>query len=195
MDKIVLNGKRFIALGDFNELRRNLVKDIYDRYERGEDGQIHLSDLDMGRIDAYSHIMVEIMAEEMHEINTTATTPEELRAGYDKLHKDIRREWMRDKWLILSTDVEVEGEKSQTVYFRKFCDHFEEGKETPVFTNMRRLAKAFGDHYEAECVLERLKRETSDENLRLMSVDVAYMSKAQAKGLLDAIFGEDGDAE
>ena len=31
MEKITLNGKRYIALGDFDHLRHNLSKDIYDK--------------------------------------------------------------------------------------------------------------------------------------------------------------------
>ena len=40
MEKITLNGKLYIGLGDFDNLRRNLIRDIYDRYERDENGEL-----------------------------------------------------------------------------------------------------------------------------------------------------------
>ena len=64
MKKHYFDGKQYIALGEFDHLRRNLVRDIYDQYEKDENGQIHLSEIDMGRIDAYTHIMSAIMEED-----------------------------------------------------------------------------------------------------------------------------------
>ena len=57
MEKITLNRRRYIGLAEFNHLRKNLIKDVYDRYERDENGKIPLSERDAGYIDALSHIM------------------------------------------------------------------------------------------------------------------------------------------
>ena len=187
MDMITVNGKRYIALGDFDHMRRNLIKDIYDKYEKDENNQIHLTPEDMGWTGAYHHIMVEIMRDTTHAICETAKDAEDLRRRYDEMYDSIRQEYLDGKFCIVCSDPET----GATMYFRKLCEHVEEGKETPVFTTMRRLAMDFSDHYKATNMLAYLKNETEIEDLRIMPMYIAYMSNEEAKKLLDAIFRDD----
>lgn len=178
MKKTMLNGKRYIALGDFDALRHNLVRDIYDKYERDENGQYHLSDLDAGQIHAYSHIMTAIMDEEIH----AAESPDEIRA----MHDVIRREYLRDKYVIVGRDDEGD------VYFRKMCCCGEDGEEVPAFTGVKRLAKTFDDHYIATLWAKGLSDRTGHE-LKVKPLDIVMMSAEEAQRLLDAIFDGAGE--
>ena len=180
MNKITLNGKHYIALGDFDALRRNLVNDIYERYEKDEDGKIHLSDVDIGRVDAYTHIMTEIMLDEIH----AAESPDEIR----KMHADLRHEWLDGKYVIVGED---DGTK---VYYRKRCACGENGEEQPVFTSVKRYAKAFDDHFIATNHAISLSEETGTE-LEVVPLSFVMMSDAEAKKLLDAIFRDDDEEE
>lgn len=192
MEKITLNGKRYIALGEFDHLRTNLVRDIYDRYERDENGQIHLSDADSGRVDAYTHIMTEIMSDELkaaHEEN-----PEDLRAANQKVRDDIRAEFLDGRYMIVGGDDEGE------VYFRKMCpyvpkDDEDSGDDTPVFTSIKRLGKTWTDHYRATNYCKFLITETGIENLRVVPCWQVYMTDEQRKRLLEAIFRDTGDED
>ena len=188
MDMITINGKHYIGLGDFDHLRRNLVLDIYERYEKDENGQIHLSPEDLGRIDAYSHIMVEIMSDETRVIQRSAENAEDMRSQYDAMYRNIREEWMDGKFCIVCHDPDT----GEVMYFRKLCEHVEEGKDTPVFTSMRRKAMDFNDHYQATNMLAYLKNETKIEDLRVMPLYIVYMSESETKKLLDAILRDDG---
>ena len=176
MDKITLNGKRYIALGDLDHLRHNLSKNIYESYERGEDGKIHLSDTDMAKIDAYNRMMSEVMAEEI----AAAESPDDIR----KMHESIRKEWMHDKFVIVGND------NGENVFFRKMCAVGEDGAERPAFCSKIRLAKTYSDHYDATIYAQYLMQnwdiETMVEPLYLFA-----MTNADAKKLLDAIFKKD----
>lgn len=176
MKKTTINGKMYIALGDFDALRRNCVKDIYDNYERDEEGKLPLTEFDRGRVEAYTHIMTEIMYEEVH----AAESPDEIRA----LHNRLRKEWMFDKFVIVGND---DGEN---MFYRKECCVGENGEEKPVFTSKARLAMAFDDYYVALCTLEYLKKNVDVE----MKIDPLYlhvMTNDEAKKLLEAIFRND----
>lgn len=183
MEKITLNGKRYIALGEFNHLRRNLVKDVYDRYEKDEDGKLHLSEYDQGQIDALSHIMTEIMYEEIKD----AESPEEIKA----MRYKIESEFARHSFMIVAKDEDTGDE----VYFRKYCEHIEEDEETPVFTGMKRLAKTWSDHYAATITAESLKRETGNKSIKVVPAWTRLLPAGAEKKLLNAIFGDDTDDE
>lgn len=180
MRKITIDGKSYIGLGDFDHLRRNLVRDIYDRYEKDENGQIHLDDVDRGCIDAYTHIMDAIMEEEIH----AADSPEDIK----KRHEHLRWEWMDGKFLICAKDTET----GEDIYFRKMCG---EDGDTPTFTTMKRKAREYDNHYHAmnycEFLKERLDKESGITGLSVKPLYLVYMTEAEAKKLLDAIFRDD----
>ena len=182
MKKTTINGKWYIALGEFDHLRRNLVRDIYDQYEKDENGKIHLSDVDVGRIDAYTHIMTAIMEEEV----AAADRPEDIK----KRHERLRHEWMEDKYLIVGKDTETGG----NLYFRKMCGP---DGDTPTFTTMKRKALEYDNHYHATNFLTYLKNRLDGESgvadLKVMPLYLAYMTEAEAKKLLSAIFRDDED--
>lgn len=182
MKKTIIDGKQYIALGDFDHLRRNLVRDIYDRYEKDKNGLIHLSEADMGRVDAYTHIMTAVMEEEI----SAADSPEDIK----KRHERLRHEWMDGKFLICATDSETGVE----MYFRKMCG---EDGDTPTFTTQKRKATEYDNHYHATNFLSylknRLDRESGIADLRIVPLYQAYMTDAEAKKLLDAILRDDDD--
>ena len=185
------DGKQYVALGDLNHLRRNLIQDIRDKYERGEDGQIHMEPEDVGQIGAYSHLMVELLKDQLDVAREEATDSESLRKNYDRVYDRIKREFEEDKYAIVATD-KTQGE---IVYYAR-TDEDESGKQTPVFTDNRRKAEVFEDHYVAQCRLDWLKEHTKGmgsaiDELHIEGLWLVYMnSDAQAR-LLRAIFGED----
>lgn len=187
------DGKQYIALGDLNHLRRNLIQDIRDKYERGEDGQIHMEPEDVGQIGAYSHLMVEILKDQLDVAREEATDAESLRKNYDRVYDRIKREYEEDKYAIVATD-KTQGKKKIVYYAR--TDEDESGKQTPVFTDERRKAEVFDDHFIAQCRLDWLKEHTKGmgsaiDELHIEGLWLVYMnSDAQAR-LLRAIFGED----
>lgn len=186
MEKITLNGKRYIALGDLERLRHNLIRDIYDKYEKDENGQIHLSPEDMGWTGALHHLMVCVMEEEYKEC-----APD--RKKCNEMHDAMRREQFIGKWCIVGSDPETK----ETVYFRKWCpyiakDEDDDGEDTPVLSSLRRDAKLYGDYYKAMLDCENVKK-------KFCKMDFAirpgyYVSGDAERRLLDAIFGSvDGD--
>lgn len=186
------DGKQYIALGDLNHLRRNLIQDIRDKYERGEDGQIHMEPEDVGQIGAYSHLMVEILKDQLAVAREEATDSESLRKNYDRVYDRIKREFEEDKYAIVATD-KTQGEKKIVYYAR--TDEDKDGKQTPVFTDERRKAEVFDDHYIAQCRLDWLKEHTKDmgaavDNLHIEGMWLVWMDGNAQKRLLDAIFGE-----
>ena len=180
--KTIINGKQYIALGEFDHLRRNLVRDIYDKYEKDEKGQIHLSLDDMGRVDAYAHIMTAINEDEIR----AADSPEDIK----RRHERLRSEWMDGKYMITAKDAET----GDTIYFRKMCG---EDGDTPTFTTQKRKALEYDDHYHATNFLAYLNNKLGDESditdLRIVPLYMAYMTEAEAKKLMDALFREDED--
>lgn len=176
MEKIILNGKRYIELGDFDHLRHNLVKDVYEKYEKDENGRLNLSEFDQGQVAAYTHIMTEIMLDEIH----AAESPDEIRA----MHESIRKEWMRDRFVIVGND---DGEN---VFFRKMCAVGENGAENPVFCSKIRLAKTWSNHYDATCYAAYLAQNW-DVEMKVEPLYLFAMTNAEAKKLLDAIFRKD----
>ena len=185
------DGKQYVALGDLNHLRRNLIQDIRDKYERGEDGQIHMEPEDVGQIGAYSHLMVEILKEQLDVARERATDTELLRKGYDRVYDRIKREYEEDKYAIVATD-KTQGE---IVYYARM-DEDKDGKQTPVFTNERRKAEVFDDHYIAQCMLDWLKEHTKGmgsaiDELHIEGLWLVYMNNDAQTRLLRAIFGED----
>lgn len=180
MEKITLNGIRYVALGELERLRRNIILDIYEKYEKDENGQYHLADTDIGAVNALSHLMVQVLQEEYDECAPDRDKCNEMIAG-------VREEAFKHRWCIAAKD------GNRTVYFRKWCDKFGrqdgkgEGEITPVFTDMRRLAKVWSDHYLATVTLESLKRETKVDGLKILPA--AYLSGEAQRRLIDAIFG------
>jgi len=179
MEKIKLNGVRYIALGEFNHLRRNMVRDVYDRYRKAGDGKIHMSEFDQGYTAALNHVMTEIMYDELRD----AESPEEIKA----MHRQVDSEFARHNFMIVAKD----ADSGEEVFFRKYCEHIEEGEETPVFTNKARLARTWSDHYAATSVAKSLRRETGDESIRAVPAWTRLMPAGAEKRLLAAIFGED----
>lgn len=180
MDKLTINGQRYISLAEFNHMRRNLVKDIYDGAEKDSDGKLYLSEYDRGRVDVLSSIMSVIMHEELRY----AESPEEIRA----MHKKLDSEYAFHRYIIVGADPETGAE----IYFRMYCDKAVEGEETPVFTSIRRLSKAWTDHYSATVVCEALRRATGDETLNVVPAWTRLLPPGEAEHrLLRAIFGEE----
>lgn len=187
------DGKQYVALGDLNHLRRNLIKDIRDKYERGEDGQIHMEPEDVGQIGAYSHLMVEILKDQLDVAREEATDAESLRKNYDRVYDRIKREYEEDKYAIVATD-KTQGKK-KIVYFAHI-DEDKDGKQTPVFTDERRKAEVFDDHYIAQCRLDWLEgymkgMGAAIDGLHIEGLWLVYMSDDAQTRLLRAIFGED----
>lgn len=197
MEFITLNGKRYMSLGEFNHMRRNLIRDIYDRYEKGEDGQYHLSPEDMGAAGAYHHIMVEVLENELREANVTAKNADELRANHDRIYDALKYEYLDGRYMIVGKDGE------NRIYFRKMCPYAPKDEEdgegeyddTPVFTNMLRLAKTWTDHYQADGFKAYLATRTGMDNLSVVPAWVEYMSPSDKKKLLDAIFRDDKEED
>lgn len=188
----VFDGKQYIALGDLNHLRRNLIQDIRDKYERGEDEQIHMEPEDVGQIGAYSHLMVEVLKDQLHAAHEAATSAASLKRLLDEVYDRIKREWEEDKYAIVATD-KTQGEP-KTIYFARM-DEGDDGESTPVFTDERRKAEAFDDYFIAQCRLDWLKEHTKDmgaaiENLHIEGMWLVWMDGNAQKRLLDAIFGE-----
>ena len=183
MDKITLNGKQYIALGEFNHIRKNLVKDIYERYEKDENGQYHLSEADIGRVDAYAHIMTAIMEDEIR----SAETPDEIR----EIRKKLENEFLLHNYIITSND----NDTGERIYFRKYCEPVnDDGEYTPVFTTVPRLAKTWTDYYYATIVAGSLKQRTGDDSIRAVPACYHLLPPGEAeKRLLNAIFGDSED--
>lgn len=189
----VFDGKQYIALGDLNHLRRNLIQDIRDKYERGEDGQIHMTPEDVGQIGAYSHLMVEVLKDQFHAAHEAATSAASLKRLHDEVYDRIKREWEEDKYAIVATD-KTQGEP-KPIYFARM-DEGDDGESMPVFTDERRKAEAFDDYFIAQCRLDWLKEHTKDmgaavDNLHIEGMWLVWMPDNAQKRLLDAIFGED----
>lgn len=179
MDMITLNGKRYVALGELNHISRNFVKDIYERYEKDENGQRHPSEVDIGRIDAYTHIMTVVMEDEIH----AAESPDEIRA----MHKKLEVEFLLHNYIIVAKD----NETGERVFFRKYCPHITDDEDTPVFTAIPRLAKTWSDYYLATVVAEGLRRRSGDDSIMVAPAWVHMMPPSEAeKRLLNAIFGD-----
>ena len=184
MEKITLNGQRYISLAEFNHERRNLVKDVYDRCEHDDEGKIILSERDSGYIQALYDIMNVVMYEEIHD----AETPDEIRA----MHRKLDSEYALHRYIIVGKD----EEDGMEVYFRKYCDCVEDGELTPVFTTMKRLAKAWTDYHEALVICNGLLDTTGDETLEVVAAWTRLLPAGTAeKRLLNAIFGEDKEKD
>ena len=69
------------------------------------------------------------------------------------------------------------GEKD-LVYFRKFCPHVEEGKETPVFSELFEDAFIFNDEFEAEKVMKKISEGYKMDSLEIMHIDKLDFSEA-----------------
>lgn len=183
------NGKQYIALGDFNWLRQNLIKDIRDKYEKG----VSSSPEDVGQIGAYSHIMVEILKDQLHAANEAATDAKSLREGHDKIYDRMRWEWAEDKWMICATEKAQGGSKS--IYFVRIDDEDSE-KETPVFTEIKRKAHFFDDYYDAKCMMQRLEGLTKGFEKAVCDIRIepawAHFTNV-ADRLLNAIFGDEDE--
>lgn len=184
MEKITLNGKRYIELGELNHLRSNLVKDIFERYDKDENGRIHLSEVDIAKLDAYMEIAHGVMEDEIR----SAETSDEI----IQMRNDIEAEWMRDRYVIVGKD-EQDGKR---VYFREMCrladGRIEDGADPkPVFTTKKRLARTWSDHYKAQGMLSYLSSATGNETLEVVPLWLEYGDAR--KRLLHAIFGDDDE--
>lgn len=180
MQKTILNGQRYISLAELYHERRNLVKDVYDRCEHDDDGKIILSERDSGYIQALYDIMSVVLHEEIHDTES----PDEIR----EMHKKLDLEYALHRYIIVGHDEEDDSD----VYFRQYCEHVEEGEEVPVFTSMKRLAKAWTDYYTATIVCNSLRRDTGDETLEVKPAWAVLLPPGLAeKRLLDAILGDD----
>lgn len=183
MEKITLNGIRYIGLGEFDRLRRGMVQDIYAKYEKGEDGHIHLSPEDMARVDALTHLMVEIMHEELSDCGPD-------REKRDRVYAELRSEALKRKWCIVTKD----GPDDKPAYFRMWCDQAKEDEETPVFSTLKRDAKLFSDHFAAQMTYDHIKAQCPEmEHIDIMPA--SYLSGDAEKRLLDAIFGDNDMGE
>lgn len=186
MKKHIFDGKQYIALGDFNHLRRGLIREIREKYEKGS----KISDFDQGQIMAYSHIMVVLLEEEPHNAHLTSTNADELRKKHDEIYDKLKQEWMDGKFVICAKDTQTQ----QNIFFRKMCGP---DGDTPAFTTDKQLAMVFEDHYVASNYLAYLSNRLNDEgcidNLRVVPLYMVYMTNEQAKKLLDAIFRDDED--
>ena len=177
MEKITLNNKRYIALGDLQALRLNLMADVYEGYEEGEDGEFHFNDFDRGWLAALTHLMNCIMEEELED-----ATEDEVK----EIRRRLRNEWIDGKFIIVA-----KGEDGE-MYYRKHCGPEE---DTPAFTNTFRFACLFSNHYNATCMLHRLESETEGLELRITPLWVRMMTASGAEKLLAAIFGPENEQQ
>lgn len=193
MKKITIDGKRYIGLAEFDHLRYNLIRDIWESYEKDENGHRHPNDFDRGRIAGMFEIIHEVMIEDVR----ACESPDEIR----EMHKNLQREYLRGKFVIVTKDEET-GER---LYYRMQCEHVEEGKETPVFTNMKRLAKAFDDYYDAlgwvtyleanaggeytivEACIELASPEDKERLIKMLMGDEETLRISDARDALDRI--------
>ena len=196
MDKVTINGIRYIALGDLEHVCSNLIQDIYDRYEPDERGRRNLSTKDIGMVTACSRVFETIMEDELRTADENADTAEEQRRNEQKVYDRVRGEWECRNYLIKGMD------GNEAVYFRKMCPYAPKADEqtdddddsTPVFASKLRLAKTWHDHYDATAFCEYLKRRTGLEDLKVIPVWQAAARGSKAfERLCKAIFGEDED--
>lgn len=170
------DGKRYIALGDLWKLAHDCARKAREGKEPG-----YMCEDESQRIDsefAYLHIISEIMDDEIHN----AKCQDDIR----KMHRDIRKEYYAGRYAIRG-----KGEGGKPVYFRKYCDQVEEGKETPVFSELRRDAALFDDHACACAVRDSIAKEYSMDDLDV--IEGFMLDDELCKCLLDAIFAEDNE--
>lgn len=167
------DNKRYIALGDLWKLAHDCARKAREGKEPGfmceDEGQRIASEA------AYRHICTEIMIDKIHE----AKCPEDIR----KMHRDIWKEYYAGRYAIRG-----KGEDGP-VYFRKYCDQVEEGKDTPVFTESRKEAALFDDHACACAVRDSIAKEYNMDDLDV--IDGFMLDNELCKMLLDAIFSEE----
>lgn len=192
IEKLTVNGRAYVSLGDLDHLRHNLIRDVYDRHEKDENGKITLTPEEIGEVGAYSHLMVELLGDELREAREKSRTADELRRNYDAVYDHIKSDFRLSSYVI-------EGEDEDgKVWFRKYCPYVpkddepddEEHDDTPVFTGIRRLAMWWHDHYNAVCVCDALKERTKIESLRVVPAWRVFTDGKAEERLLKAIFGE-----
>ncbi|MBR0463426.1 MAG: hypothetical protein IJJ23_03480 [Clostridia bacterium] len=195
IEKLTVNGRRYVSLCDLDHMRHGLVKDIYDRYEKGEDGHIHMTPEDIGAVGAYSHLMVELLGTELREAREASKTADELRRNYDEVYERIRSEWRNSSYVIEGED------ENGKFWFRKYCPYVpkddkdvktdDEHDDTPVFSTLKRDAMWWHDCYDAECACRELKARTGIESLKVVPAWRVFTDGKAEERLLKAIFGED----
>ena len=164
---IKADNKHYIRLGDLDHLIRSMRFEVYDKYDRDDqgvfiqkDGTKGLAHDDAVTIAAYTHVMGQVLKNWI----AARETAEEIR----EMRERIESEFYRDKYVV-TTDSETEDGKKYLAFFRKFCQgpmeerYREEGKSEeeitklmeddigmPVFSNLVRDAEYFEDHEDAE---------------------------------------------
>lgn len=159
--------KQYVSLGDLDHLLRCMRWEVYDKYDRDEEGKFHQKDGtpglthdDMLETSVLCHVMTRILANKIH----ACETPDEIR----DVHRRIQDEFFSDKYVLTMT-AENEDGKKELYFFRKFCidamkarlqgegkTEEEIAKETedaagdPVFSDRRLQAMYFEDHETAD---------------------------------------------
>lgn len=159
--------KQYIRLGDLDHLLKCMRQEIYDKYDRDEDGKFYQKDGTFGltredsmEVSLLCHVMTRVLENKIH----ACETPEEIR----NVHRRIWDEFYDGKYVLTMTGKD-DGEKEKLYFFRKYCLGAmearlkEEGKtdeeiavETedacgdPVFTDRKIQAMYFEDHESAD---------------------------------------------
>lgn len=194
MQFITINGAWYAKVADIDHLARKMRKEIYDRYQKDEEGHINLSEQDVAITGSYIHFMTEILLDEIHACDS----PDEIREMHSKLESDF----YKDKWVIQSRDGD------EILYYEKYCTGAlvaslkEDGKtddeikaaldETPeglpVFTSKAIYANYFDDHSVACTVCDSINRKFDGIDCKV--VPAAMTSNKECKKMLDKILKE-----
>lgn len=188
MDKLTVNGKRYIGLGDLDEVCRRLRQELIQRTTDDEGNRRELTDEEKAFKYGINQVMMRVMEDELEDCETE----DEAR----KVWQSLRDEWMLDRWCLTCRD-----DTGERLFFRKYCYHVtpegeavEDGDEldegTPVFTNRLWLMMTFTDYHKAASTCKVLAKRTGIEDLEVDPVFFYFAEGSAKERLLKAIFGE-----
>lgn len=175
MKIIECDHKQYIRLGDLDHEIRLMRREIFDKYDRDENGTLVQEDGTKGIthddgvfIAAITHVMGRILKNKVH----ACETPDEIR----EMHKRIESEFYLGKYVI-TTERETEDGKKELIFFKSFCTKMieermkEEGKTEeeieqalledigdPVFCDRSIEANFYEDYEDAEGVAHYLRK-------------------------------------
>ena len=111
--------KQYVSLGDLDHLLKCMRREIYDKYDRDEDGKFYQKDGTFGlthddaiETAVMAHVLTKVIENKIH----ACETPDEIR----ELHKRIEDEFYMDKYVLTMVSENDEGRK-ELYFFRKFC--------------------------------------------------------------------------
>ena len=199
--------KQYISLGDLDHLLRCMRWEVYDKYDRDEDGKFYQKDGTFGLThdDAMeTHVLCSVMNRILENKIHACETPDEIR----QVHTRIQDEFYADKYVLTMT-CENEDGKTELYFFRKFClgamearlkeegkTEEEIAKETeyaagdPVFSD-RKLQAMYFEDYESADSSATFIRHNYDLDVR---IDPAWYYNPNAKERLKTWLEEEDTA-